>query len=66
MKNTKQKFPLRIFKASKFIPEDYKEDLASVIEKYKENGYRDARIIKDSISWNERQYIKSRYYFGRR
>lgn len=72
MRNTKQKFPLRIFKASKFIPEDYKEDLASIIEKYKENGFRDARIVKDSISWNDDNTINidialeegNRYYFG--
>ncbi|WP_339631581.1 BamA/OMP85 family outer membrane protein, partial [Bizionia echini] len=49
MKNTKQKNFLRIFKRSKFIEADYKEDLESVIDKLKENGYRDARIISDSI-----------------
>ncbi|WP_298418909.1 outer membrane protein assembly factor BamA [uncultured Kordia sp.] len=72
MRNTKQKFPLRIFKSSKFIPEDYKEDLASIIEKYKENGFRDARITKDSISWNDDNTINidialeegNKYYFG--
>jgi len=72
MKNTKEKFPLRIFKASKFIPEDYKEDLNSIIEKYKENGFRDARIVKDSISWNDDNTLNvdisleegNRYYFG--
>ncbi|SFN53723.1 Beta-barrel assembly machine subunit BamA [Bizionia echini] len=50
MKNTKQKNFLRLFKRSKFIEADYKEDLESVIDKLKENGYRDARIISDSIS----------------
>lgn len=72
MKNTKEKFMFRVFKASKFIPEDYKEDLNSIIEKYKENGYRDARIIKDSISWNEDNTLNvnitleegRKYYFG--
>ncbi len=37
------------FKRSKYIPEDFEEDLSSVIDKYKERGYRDARIISDSI-----------------
>ena len=50
MKNTKQKNFLRVFKRSKFIEADYKEDLESVIDKLKENGYRDARVISDSIS----------------
>ena len=39
MKNTKQINRLRIFKASKFIDAKYKEDLVSIVEKYKEKGY---------------------------
>ena len=49
MKNTKKKNPIRFLKRSKYIEADYKEDLSSVIDKYKENGYRDARIISDTI-----------------
>ncbi len=49
MKNTKRKKFYRVYKRSKYIPEDFKEDLSSVIDKYKERGYRDARIISDSI-----------------
>jgi len=49
MKKTKQKNFIRIFKRSKYIQADFKEDLTSVIDKYKENGYRDARIISDTI-----------------
>ena len=52
MKNTKQKNPIRFLKRSKYIKADYKEDLVSVIDTYKENGYRDARIISDSIVKN--------------
>jgi outer membrane protein insertion porin family len=49
MKSTKQINPVRFLKRSKYVKDDYKTDLASVIDKYKENGYRDARIISDSI-----------------
>jgi len=49
MKNTKRKRFYRVFKRSKYIPENFKEDLSSIIDKYKESGYRDARIISDSI-----------------
>ena len=49
MKNTKQKSVTHVFKRSKYIEADYKEDLVSVINKYKENGYRDARVISDTI-----------------
>lgn len=53
MKNTKQKNPIRFLKRSKYVQEDYKTDLVSVIDKYKENGYRDARVISDSVYVNE-------------
>lgn len=43
---------VRIFKASKFIDEKYEEDLAKLIAKYNENGYRDAMIVRDSIYRN--------------
>lgn len=52
MKNTKQKNFLRFLKRSKYIKDKYKEDLVSIIDKYKENGYRDARITSDSIIKN--------------
>lgn len=49
MKNTKQKNPLRLFKRSKYSKDAYLEDQVSLINKYKENGYRDARITSDSL-----------------
>ncbi|MBL7472412.1 outer membrane protein assembly factor BamA [Robertkochia sediminum] len=72
MKNTKEKFFGRFWKKSKFIPEDYQEDLKGIVNKYKENGYRDARIVSDSIIYNDDNTISiaidveegSRYYFG--
>ncbi|AWG20317.1 outer membrane protein assembly factor BamA [Flavobacterium faecale] len=73
MKNTKQKNPIRILKASKFIKSKYKEDLEKVIASYKEKGYRDARIVSDSVSFNKEKNalaikIKieegNKYYFG--
>ena len=57
MKNTKQKNPIRLLKRSKYIEADYKEDLVSLIDKYKENGYRDARITSDSIVVNDDKSI---------
>lgn len=43
---------LRIFKSSKFIDEDYQEDKLLLIKKYNSLGFRDARILRDSISKN--------------
>ena len=53
MKNTKKINPIRILKRSKFIEADFKEDLSSLIDRYKEVGYRDARIISDSLIIND-------------
>ncbi len=72
LKKTKQKNPFHIFKPSKYIEEKYTADLENLIEKYREKGYRDAQIIKDSISWNDDNTINlditvnegNRYYFG--
>ena len=50
MKETKRKTWYNIFKASKFIPKNYAEDKKKIIEKYNEEGYRDAIITYDSIS----------------
>ncbi|MFZ4412504.1 MAG: outer membrane protein assembly factor BamA [Bacteroidales bacterium] len=50
IKETKRKRIYHIFKASKFIEDDYKADLEKVIEKYNELGFRDAKIVKDSVS----------------
>ncbi len=73
MKNTKQKNPIRILKRSKYIEGDFKEDLESVVDKYKEKGYRDARILADSIIINNDNTISinidleegEKYTFGK-
>ncbi len=43
---------LRIFKSSKFIDDDYQADKLLLVGKYNALGYRDARVVKDSISKN--------------
>ena len=73
MKNTKRRKFYRIFKRSKYVPDDFKEDLSSLIDKYKENGFRDARIISDTILNNDDKQIDvsisliegSKYTFGK-
>jgi outer membrane protein insertion porin family len=72
MKNTKERNIFRIFKRSKYVEEDYRADLESVIDKYKENGFRDARIISDTLIKKSDKRIAlqvqveegNRYYFG--
>ncbi|WP_173850540.1 outer membrane protein assembly factor [Flavobacterium sp. 28A] len=73
MKDTKEKRLGRLWKTSKFIKEKYKTDLEKVIAKYKEKGYRDARITSDSVVYNKNKKaldVKinleegNKYYFG--
>ncbi len=71
MKKTKTKLPVRFWKKSKFIEEDYKNDLTTIVDYYKERGYRDARIITDSvlvdknkIDLNIQINEGNKYYFG--
>ena len=46
---TKEKNFFRFWKRSKFIEADYEADKISLINKYKENGFRDARIVSDTL-----------------
>ena len=52
LKETKQKSFWRFWKSSKFIKEKFEEDLEKLIEKYRELGFRDARVINHSVTEN--------------
>ena len=72
LKKTKQKFPLRFWKKSKFIKEDFEVGKQNLLDFYKEKGYRDARIIQDTLVINNDNSITinfnmeegNQYYFG--
>jgi outer membrane protein insertion porin family len=72
-KNTKEKKSYRVFKASKFVKDKYKEDLGTLVTNYKEKGYRDARVVSESVVYDkETNKINidvnieegQKYYFG--
>ncbi|MBS7334174.1 MAG: outer membrane protein assembly factor BamA [Weeksellaceae bacterium] len=48
MKDTKRK-SINVFKASKMIPDKYQADLENVVNEYKSVGFRDAKIVSDTI-----------------
>ena len=72
LKKTKKSFPLRFWKKSKLLEDEYAEDKQNLLDFFKEKGYRDARIIKDSLSMNDDNTLSinfkveegNRYYFG--
>ena len=50
MKKTNEKNKLlNLFKQKKFVESDYQDDLNRILEKYNEKGYRDAKIVSDSV-----------------
>lgn len=50
MKKTNEKNKLvNLFRQKKFVESDFENDLDLIIEKYNEKGYRDAKILKDSV-----------------
>ncbi|MEM6963241.1 MAG: POTRA domain-containing protein [Bacteroidota bacterium] len=50
MKNTKER--RRIFSSSKFIKDDFDEDKKNIIAYYNKIGFRDARVLGDSV-WRQ-------------
>ncbi len=50
MKKTKAKKLKNFFSSKKFLAEKYDEDKINLIKKYNEKGYRDATILKDSVT----------------
>jgi outer membrane protein insertion porin family len=53
MKKTKAKKIYNFFNSKKFNEKEYPNDKKSLISKFNEAGYRDARILKDSIYYVE-------------
>ena len=72
MKKTREKGITRIFSPSKYVEDLYEEDLDKVVEAFQEKGFRDALVVKDSLSWNDDNTINldifmnqgERYKFG--
>ncbi|WP_245795546.1 BamA/OMP85 family outer membrane protein [Arenibacter nanhaiticus] len=72
LKKTKKKKFYRFWKKSKYIEEDYKADLVSLVDRYAEKGFRDARIISDTfvkvgddlIDLKIKVEEGNKYYFG--
>jgi len=71
MKETKERKWWNIFKASKYIEENFTADKEKIIEKYNGKGFRDAVIVKDTVYRFDGKYLNIRikidegpkYYF---
>ncbi|MDC8005737.1 outer membrane protein assembly factor BamA [Aureisphaera galaxeae] len=72
LKNTKKKNPLRFYKKSKYTEAGFQEDKENLVKKYAEIGYRDARVISDTLIVEDDKTVAlkinleegRKYYFG--
>ncbi len=48
-KTNEQRSLIKLFSQKKFVTSDYEDDKNRIIEKYNEMGYRDAKIVADSV-----------------
>lgn len=49
MKKTKEKKITRVFNRSKFIEQEYRKDKKNIINAYNKEGFRNAKILRDSV-----------------
>ncbi len=73
MKKTNERRKIRnFFRTKKFVEEEYHKDLAKIIEKYNEKGFRDATIVFDSVARGDDNTVNikigieegRKYFFG--
>lgn len=72
MEDIKEKALYRIFSKSMFTKAGLERDKKKIIDFYNQNGYRDARIVKDSVYRKDEKSLKvdlhidegRKYYFG--
>lgn len=74
LKKTKEESFYRFWKKSKFDDKEFNEDIVKLIDFYKEQGYRDARVLADtliknpedpnSVVLNLQLEEGQKYYFG--
>jgi outer membrane protein insertion porin family len=66
MKKTNEGFSLRkhlrlsirkMFSGKKYVREEYENDLNNIIQKYNEKGYRDAKIVSDSVVYVDDKHV---------
>ena len=72
MKETKERAVYKIFTSSKYQEKLYNEDKLAIIERYNELGFRDAKIVRDTVYDVNKKELKiemdivegPKYYFG--
>ncbi|MCB0780372.1 MAG: outer membrane protein assembly factor BamA, partial [Flavobacteriales bacterium] len=71
MRKTKRKRWYNVFGSSKYVPKEVRKDLAAVVDKYNEEGYRNAQVVGDTFRYISKDKIEvevtvdegQRFYF---
>ena len=63
MKKTKSNKIYNFFSSKKFNEKEYLNDKKSALSAFNENGYRDARIVKDSVYYVDDKHVSIDIYF---
>jgi outer membrane protein insertion porin family len=71
LKETKERKWWNVFNTGKYLEENYEKDKPKVIAKYNAKGYRDARIVKDTVYKFDKNHVSiemwidegHKYYF---
>lgn len=72
LKKTKKKNFFRFWKRSKFKSDEFRKDKEKLVKKYKSEGYRDARVVSDTMRKLNHKNVAldieveegDKYYFG--
>jgi len=72
LSNTKQRNVFRFWRRSQFVEPDFREDLRELVDAYNSRGFRDFRVVRDSLTVINDRRVKltielsegRRYFFG--
>jgi len=72
LSNTKQRNVFRFWRRSQFVEPDFREDLRELVDAYNRRGFRDFRVVRDSLKVVNDRRVKltielsegPRYFFG--
>lgn len=73
LEDSKRKRWYNPFNSGKYLEENFKKDLPLIVEKYSSKGYRDARVVKDTVYFVSENRVAidikidegRKYYFGK-
>ncbi len=57
MKDTKERHWYRLFSTSKYLEQNFEDDKIAAMNKYKELGFRDAKVVWDTVTFHDEKSV---------